>query len=135
MKIWMLLLVAVLGLVSCRKQVEQWDDNIEKGWYDVRTFTVNVPDMQNAACARIIRGALAKVEGVNPNKIEENIDARTVTVTYDSLQCAHKNIQFAVAEAGFRVINVDTNPLGVTTTNEIPANANARAALPADCRP
>jgi copper chaperone CopZ len=98
----------VLAVAGCRKQ-------------DIRTVTVSVPDMRNRACANIIGNALSQQMGVKPKEMKFDVDLRTVEVSYDSLFVAKKNIEFAIADVGF-------------AANEIPANTNAAARLPAQCR-
>jgi len=98
----------VVILASCRKQ-------------DLRTQTIRVPEMKNAACASIVAEALQRQQGIPPEWIKVDIENRTVTVTYDSLQRALKNLEFAIADAGFQA-------------NETPANPEAAAKLPPECR-
>lgn len=97
--------IAVLSLllvVSCRQT-------------DVRTFTINVPDMKNRACATVIVKALSSTVGVKGGSdIKVDLVARTVTVDYESLVTAKKNIEFAVADAGFNANSVPANPEAVT---------------------
>ncbi len=100
-------LAGVLAVAGCRKT-------------DIRTVTVSVPDMRNRACAKIIGDALSRQMGVKPEKLKIDLNTRTVEVTYDSLFVAKKNIEFTIAEAGFNA-------------NEVPANTNAAASLPAEC--
>ena len=59
--------------------------------------------------------------GVKPQKLRFDLDARLVEVTYDSLFVARKNIEFTIADAGFNA-------------NEVPANSEAAASLPPECR-
>jgi copper chaperone CopZ len=86
---------------------------------DICTVTVDIPDMKNAECQQRIRSALQTAEGVMPNTI--SFGSNCVSVTYDSMKTAIKNIEFVIADAGF-------------TANDIPANPTARAALPPECR-
>jgi hypothetical protein len=60
------------------------------------------------------------VHGVFNADTETDIGERMVRVRYDSIKLSIKNIEFAIAEAGFRA-------------NEVPADAKAAAALPAEC--
>ena len=109
MKRILLQIVVLTALcVSCRKQ-------------DIRTFTIHVPDMKNQACASIIANALMREQGLRGDDIQVDSAARTVTVKYDSLQRAQKNLVFAVVKAGF-------------AANGVPANADAQKALPAECK-
>jgi copper chaperone CopZ len=102
-----LVLAAVL-IVSCRKQ-------------DMRTVTIGVAGMKNNACAAIVVDALQKSQNLQPEWIKADVEKRTVTVTYDSLQRSLRNLEFAIADAGF-------------TANHTPANRQAAESLPADCR-
>jgi len=88
---------------------------------DIREATFQVPGMCNQACAEIVRNALAKTPGVVPGSIKTDIVNRTVSVDYESLETAKKNLEHAVADAGF-------------ATGEVPANPEAAACLPEECR-
>ena len=103
---------AILGLslvaVSCRTK-------------DIRTVLVYVPEMKNVACSEIVARAISKSTGVDASKTRVDLSTRTVTVTYDSLVTALKNIEFSIAEAGFQA-------------NEVPAKEDAAKALPPECR-
>ena len=94
--------------LSCRRQ-------------DIRTVTISVPAMRNAACTNIIAVALQKAQNIPPEWIQTDIEKRTVTVTYDSLQRATKSLEFAIADAGFQA-------------NETPANPQAASSLPPECK-
>lgn len=86
---------------------------------DVRTITVQVPQMKSLDCQQRIQDALSKTEGVQtsaPDLAQKKID-----VTYDALKLGIKNIEFVIAGAGF-------------DANDTPAPKEARDALPADCR-
>jgi hypothetical protein len=80
--------------------------------------------MKNETCGRIIGSAIMRLPGLdprNPNTLSFNLRDGTVSVTYDSMVIARKNIEGAIADAGF-------------AANDIPADAKAAAALPPDCR-
>jgi copper chaperone CopZ len=100
--------VAALTMAGCRRS-------------DVRTIALSVPDMNNEACVAVVREALAVVPGVQRDAMRFDVPGREVVVVYDSLQLSLKNIEYVVARAGFRV-------------NDIPADEQAAAALPAACR-
>ena len=102
------LLVLLLAAVSCRR-------------HDIRTVLIRVPQMKNEVCVEEVRRPLARVDGVRKAETAFDLERRHVTVTYDSLKLSMKNIEFAVAEAGF-------------AANEVPADDKARAALPEACR-
>ena len=103
-----LILVMCVGFMgaSCRQQ-------------DVRTTTIRCPRVGNPSSVKLVSAALAKVDGVMPTSIRCN--AGTVTVTYDSMKVAIKNLELAIAETGF-------------DAGEFPADEKARTALPADCK-
>lgn len=89
-----------------------------------RTITVAVPQMKSQDCANRITevfriGRPDKVDGIVA--VVPNVAAKTVDVTFESLKLSIKNVEFAIASAGF-------------DANDIPANAEARAKLPVDCR-
>lgn len=116
-------LAAAVLLAGCRQQ-------------DIRTVTIQVPAMKNAACAQIVSEAvaweLAGNPGERPNRqlarslqlsglLSLDLTNRTVRVKYDSLKMSLKNIEFAIADAGFEA-------------NNTPASKSAAAQLPQDCR-
>ena len=107
---FLLINIALLMVaVSCRRS-------------DIRTVTIKVPGMNNAACAAIVVKALEATPGIQPgNAIKVDIAARTVTASYESLITALKNLEFAIADAGF-------------AANEVPANAAAASKLPPECK-
>ena len=68
---------------------------------DVRELTVNVPGMATEADAERVLAALVPLGGIDRGKTVHDVSARTVTVRYDSMVIAHKNIEIAIAEAGY----------------------------------
>ncbi len=77
--------------------------------------------MKNQACAVVIANALMREQSIEGDNIQVDLEARTVTVKYDSLMRAQKNLSFAVAKAGF-------------SANGVPANEEALKALPPECK-
>jgi copper chaperone CopZ len=112
MKRRLLIMLAGVGILlsgaSCRQ-------------HDYRTLTIEVPEMRNDACVRVVGKSLSRTPGLQPKSFKADIEGRTVTITYDSLLVADKNIEFKIARAGFEA-------------NGIPADAKAAAKLPPDCR-
>lgn len=105
-------LTAVLGLLigilsACRQ-------------HDLRIVSVKVPGLRGEPCARLIAAAVMNQPGVR--EARPDIQTRTVTVTYDSMVIALKNIEYTIARAGF-------------DANSIRADAEAAARLPPECRP
>lgn len=102
------LLILLLLSVSCRKR-------------DIRTALIHVPKMKNEACVERVVKALKNRPGVLRESIEVDQPRRTVLVPYNSIELSLKNLEFAVARAGFQA-------------NDVPADANAAAKLPPECR-
>jgi copper chaperone CopZ len=103
-----IVVVAAVAAASCRRQ-------------DIRTFTIDVPAMKNAACANLIGNTLTREQSIRPDDIQIDLEAHKVIVKYDSLQRAQKNLVFAIAKAGFEA-------------NGVPANPEAVKALPPECK-
>ena len=102
-----LLVVMVFALaVGCRQT-------------DIRTKTIKVPQMKNDRCARLVVTSLGRTDGVLPDKIVSG--DRQVTVTYDSMKVGLRNLEYSISAVGF-------------DAGDTPADAKARAALPAECR-
>lgn len=68
---------------------------------DVRPFVIRVPAMASDEDVARIRKALAPLNGVNEEQAVFDVPGRTVKLTYDSMVVAHKNIEIAIAEAGY----------------------------------
>lgn len=88
---------------------------------DIRTVEIKVPGLKNQACAQIIANAVGKQVGVQSKGISMDFERKIVYVQYESLVTAWKNLEFAIAEAGFQA-------------NEVPANPDAYKALPPECK-
>jgi copper chaperone CopZ len=101
-------LLCVLGTASCRKQ-------------DIRTARITVPQMRNQLCVDRVVSVLRRVRGVQGDRIAVDRERQNVAVPYDSLKLSLKNIEYALAKAGFQA-------------NNIPPDEKARAALPESCR-
>lgn len=101
-----LAVLILLGLGACRKQ-------------DMRTVMIKVPGMKNAACAKLIQDAFLKQPGIQ--SLQPDLQKGEMTITYNSMVVALKNLEFTIAGAGF-------------DANDIKAFSNAVAALPPECR-
>jgi copper chaperone CopZ len=102
----MVVLMVACGVVACRQ-------------VDIRTKTIKVAQMKNAGCEKIVMTALARTDGVFPEKIA--VGAGQVTVTYDSMKVGLKNLEYVIAASGF-------------DAGGTPADSKARAALPLEFR-
>jgi copper chaperone CopZ len=109
MRLHLLTLIAALFLLSATGCFRQ----------DIRTEPFDVPQMKSANCASIIVEALYATDGIITNRAD--LDERRIYVTYNSMKLAIKNIEFVIAGKGF-------------DANTTPAPADARAALPPECR-
>ena len=86
---------------------------------DIRTVTIKAPGLKNQQCEGIVSNVLTRQDGVRPESIRFSPGA--VTVTYDSMKVAIKNLEYAMAGVGF-------------AANEIPAQQKAYEALPPECK-
>ncbi len=115
---------------------------------DVRTTTVNAPGVRCGQCAEIVHRALWALVDDPPatlrpvpeesaatlrsesdtgtlRRIEFDLATGAIVVTYDSMRMALKNLEFAVASAGF---DVEAEPFPLA------GDPSAREALPPECR-
>ena len=83
-------LLVLLALVSgCRRE-------------DVREMTVSMPGLTEADKAKVVE-ALAKYNGVQKDSYKWDMNAKTLTLRYDSMQIAQANIRYAIDEKGVKV--------------------------------
>ena len=75
---------------------------------------IDVPGMETEEHAALVSRAMGTVPGVDTNSVRFDFTRHTVTVRYESLVASLKNIEMAIADAGF-------------AANDIPANAEAAA--------
>ncbi len=68
---------------------------------DVREMTVHIPALADDADVQRVRAALAPLNGVNKEQAVFDIQGKKVVLTYDSMVIAKKNIEIAIAEAGY----------------------------------
>ncbi len=89
---------------------------------DTKVATLVAPDVRNAACSNVVASALMSLPGGDILKIE-SIDFATgsIVVRYDSMKVGTKNMEDAIAQAGF-------------AAGPFPANKEAAAKLPPECR-
>ena len=69
---------------------------------DMREMTVSMPSLAEADKAKII-AALSKYAGVQKDSFKWDMEARTLTLRYDSMQIAQANIRYAIDERGVKV--------------------------------
>jgi len=86
---------------------------------DRRVGEFHVPQMQAQECLNYLSGRLRGAEGVED--VQADFSTKTVSVTFNGLKLALKNIELIIADAGFDV-------------NETPGNPETRATMPVPCR-
>lgn len=115
-----MIVVAVAGcaaiLCSCRQA-------------DWRVISIRVDGMKNQECADRVVASVQRLPGIDAKEMRYDISGRKLTVRYDSMQVAIKNLEFAVAEAGFTAIAETPFP-----NKGVPAKPEAVAALPSECK-
>ena len=69
---------------------------------DVREMTVVMPALKEADKSTV-SAALAKYAGVQRDSFRWDMEAKTLTLRYDSMQVAQANIRYAIDEKGVKV--------------------------------
>lgn len=69
---------------------------------DVREMTVSMPGLVESEKAKVV-AALSKYAGIEKNSYRWDMDAKTLTLRYDSMQIAQANIRYAIDEKGVKV--------------------------------
>lgn len=87
-RFFLILLSLCLCLAGCRQR-------------DEREMTVKIPGVTTAEDRAAVRGALRPLGGVLHDSLVFDGTNHTLRLRYDSMQVAHKNIEIAIAEAGF----------------------------------
>ena len=112
-------ILAVLSLVvlgcSCRRN-------------DFRVHKIHVPGLKNERCVEVVSNVLVQFSqqpsmdsSIKVAGMRFDLKGRSVIVEYDSMKVAQKNLEHAIAAVGF-------------DANDIPADSNAVARLPLECR-
>ena len=69
---------------------------------DVREMTVSMPGLVEADKPKIV-ALLSKYAGVKKDSFRWDMQAKTLTLSYDSMQVAQANIRYAIDENGIKV--------------------------------
>ena len=69
---------------------------------DVREMTVSMPGLTEENKSKVVE-ALAKYNGVRKDSYVWDMNAKTLTLRYDSMQIAQANIRYAIDEKGVKV--------------------------------
>ena len=83
------LFLSLLALPGCRRE-------------DVREMTVTMPALVEADKAKVV-AALSRYRGVQADSFRWDMEAKTLTLRYDSMQVAQANIRYAIDEKGVKV--------------------------------
>ena len=75
---------------------------------DVREMTVSMPGLVEADKARVVE-ALARYAGIEKDSYRWDMDAKTLSLRYDSMQIAQANIRYAIDESGVKVAFPEKN--------------------------
>ena len=97
-KILSVLFTVLLALAGCRRT-------------DVRDFTVEIPQAAESDVPAIT-ASLGAFAGVEKSSIRFDAARHVLTLKYDSMQVAKKNIEMAIAKAGFTANGVSPESLG-----------------------
>lgn len=88
----------------------------------VSKIELKIPAMKTEACSQEVQAAIGRLGGEGAiSDIAPNLESQTVWVTFDNVRLGRRNIEVVVRNAGFAV-------------NDLPADEEARAKLPAECR-
>lgn len=74
--------LAVVMLAGCRRE-------------DVREFKLEIPTLNASNQAAVVE-ALAKYNGIRKDSYQWDLEAKTLTLKYDSMQIAKENIRQAI---------------------------------------
>ena len=100
MKTFLVACSLILALAGCRRT-------------DVRSFAVDVPQATEADLP-VLKASLDRYAGGGKSTIKFDAAARRLTLRYDSMQIAKKNIEMAIAGAGFTANGVTPESIGAT---------------------
>ena len=90
--------MACMASVGCRRT-------------DVRDFEVSIPSL-TAENESAIRQSLSGFGGVEKSSLKFDRQAKKLTLRYDSMQLAKKNIEMAIAKAGYAANGVTPESVG-----------------------
>ena len=78
---------------------------------DVRDFEISIPAL-TAEAEPAIRQSLMGFAGVEKSSLKFDRQAKKLTLRYDSMQLAKKNIEMAIAKAGYEANGVTPQSVG-----------------------
>jgi len=93
-KVFTVLLLVSLSLCGCRIK-------------DERELVIDVPHMRTEQDVAKVRSSLLSLRGVHLKTAVFDARSHKVTVRFDSMVVAYKNIEIAIAEAGYDANEID----------------------------
>ena len=84
-----LLFVMLTAITGCRRE-------------DIREMTISMPALTAADQPKVI-AAISKYNGILKDSLVWDMKAKTLTLSYDSMQVAQANIRYAIDEKGVKV--------------------------------
>ena len=93
-KVFAVLLLVSLSLCGCRIK-------------DERELVIDVPQMRTEQDVAKVRSSLLSLRGVHLKTAVFDARSHKVTVRFDSMVVAYKNIEIAIAEAGYDANEID----------------------------
>lgn len=87
--IFMFALAATLFSGGCRRE-------------DIREMTVSMPSLKETDKQTVYK-VLSRYQGVLKDSFVWDLQAKTLTLSYDSMKVAQANIRYAIDEAGIKV--------------------------------
>ena len=100
MKRVLLVAAVVFALAGCRRT-------------DVRDFAIDMPEA-NQGDMQAVAAALAPYGGVDKGSLQFDAASHRLTLRYDSMQIAKKNIEMAIAARGLEANGVTPESVGAT---------------------
>jgi len=90
--------LATMSILGCRRK-------------DERDFEIKVPELTRANATQVVR-PLAAYEGLVEGSISIDPDSHVVRLRYDSMKVAKKNLEMAIALAGYEANGITPESVG-----------------------
>ncbi len=98
MKRTIVIISAALVMAGCRRS-------------DVRDFSVHVPDVTRENI-QLVGSVLGRYGGIDMSSLSFDDTKKVLSLKYDSMQIAKKNIEMAIAKTGFTANGVTPESVG-----------------------
>ena len=98
MKAALCIMAVALGLLTgCRQK-------------DVREMVIRLPGVKTAEEQAAVKNAIAPLIGIEPGSVVFDAAKQELHLMFDSMQVRYKNVEIAIAEAGFDANEVPAIP-------------------------